>query len=203
MASFSWIELKKALAIIFGVLAIDQVVKIWVKTTMTLGQEHKIADWFIIHFTENVGMAFGMEFGGDYGKLALSVFRIVAVIGIGYYLFSASKKGVAKIVVVSLSLVMAGALGNIIDSMFYGMIFSDSYGHIASVFPEEGGYAGFLHGRVVDMFYFPLFEGTFPSWFPFWADRQFQFFSAIFNVADSAITVGMAMIILFQKKFLN
>lgn len=195
--------MRKAIAIIFGVLAIDQISKIWVKTHMTLGQEYRIADWFIIHFTENVGMAFGMEFGGDCGKLALSIFRIVAVIGIGYYLFKVVRESTPVVVTVALSLVLAGAVGNIIDSTIYGLIFSDSYGHVATVFPAEGGYAGFLHGRVVDMFYFPLFEGIFPESIPRFGGKRFLFFNAIFNVADAAITVGMAMIILFQKKFLN
>lgn len=195
--------MKKALAIIFAVLAIDQISKVWVKTTMTLGQEHHIADWFILHFTENVGMAFGMEFGGEMGKLALSVFRIIAVMAIGWYLFSVTKKGAENIVIVAISLVFAGALGNIIDSTLYGIIFNDSYGHVATLFPEEGGYSRLLHGRVVDMLYFPLIEGTFPSWVPFWGDKHFLFFNAIFNVADSAITIGMALVILFQKKFLS
>ncbi len=195
--------MKKALAIIVAVLAIDQISKIWVKTTMTLGQEHHIADWFILHFTENVGMAFGMEFGGEMGKLALSLFRIIAVIAIGWYLLGITKKGAENIVIVAISLVFAGALGNIIDSTFYGIIFNDSYGHVATLFPEEGGYSTLLHGRVVDMLYFPLFEGTFPSWVPVWGDKHFLFFNAIFNVADSAITVGMALVILFQKKFLK
>lgn len=195
--------MKKALAVIFSVLIADQALKIWIKTSMTLGQEHVIADWFIIHFTENVGMAFGMEFGGEYGKLALSVFRILAVGAIGYYLYSVTKKGASNIVIVALSLVFAGALGNIIDSTFYGLIFSDSYGHVATLLPDEGGYARVLHGRVVDMFYFPLFEGHFPSWIPKWGNRHFLFFNAIFNVADSAITVGMGIIILFQKQFLK
>jgi signal peptidase II len=195
--------LKKALAIILAVLAIDQGSKVWIKTNMTLGQEYHITDWFIIHFTENVGMAFGMEFGGEMGKLALSIFRIIAVMAIGWYLFSITKKGAENIVILAISLVFAGALGNIIDSTIYGIIFNDSYGHVATLFPEEGGYAGLLHGRVVDMLYFPLFEGFFPDWVPVWGGKHFLFFNAIFNIADSAITVGMALIILFQKKFLK
>ncbi|MCB0754525.1 MAG: lipoprotein signal peptidase [Flavobacteriales bacterium] len=195
--------MKRALSIIFGVLLLDQTLKVWVKTTMVLGQEHIIFDWFIIHFTENVGMAFGMQLGGDYGKLFLSVFRIFAVVAIGVYLHSLIRRGTANVVIVSLSLVFAGALGNIIDSTFYGLLFSDSYGHTATFMPAEGGYAGVLHGRVVDMFYFPLFEGRFPEWIPYVGGDRFLFFNAIFNIADSAITVGMALIIIFQKHFLK
>jgi signal peptidase II len=195
--------MKGALSIIFGVLLLDQILKVWVKTTMVLGQEHIIFDWFIIHFTENVGMAFGMQLGGDYGKLFLSVFRIFAVVTIGVYLHSLLKRGTSNIVIVALSLVFAGALGNIIDSTFYGLLFSDSYGHTATFMPAEGGYSGVLHGRVVDMFYFPLFEGSFPSWVPFVGGDHFLFFNAIFNIADSAITIGMALIIIFQKHFIK
>ena len=195
--------MKKALSIIFAILFIDQAVKIWIKTNMVLGEEYVVFDWFIIHFTENVGMAFGMELGGEYGKLFLSLFRIFAVGAIGYYLYSVIKRGVSNIVIISLSLVFAGALGNIIDSTFYGILFSDSYGHVANFLPEEGGYAGLLYGRVVDMLYFPLFDGRFPEWLPFVGGDYFSFFSAIFNIADSAITVGMALIILFQKQFIS
>lgn len=195
--------MRKSIAVILSVLFADQALKLWIKTHMILGQEFEIFDWFIIHFTENVGMAFGMEFGGDYGKLSLSIFRILAVGAIGFYLWSVIKKGASTIVVVSLSLVFAGALGNIIDSTFYGLIFSDSYGRVAEVFPADGGYAGMFYGRVVDMFYFPLFEGFFPEFIPIVGGQHFLFFSAIFNIADAAITVGMALIILFQKQFVS
>lgn len=184
-------------------LTVDQVSKIWIKTNMYLGQEHTIlGDWFIIHFTENYGMAFGLEFGGEIGKIALSLFRIAAVAGIGYYLFTYSRKPTtAKGLIVAGSLIFAGALGNIIDSAFYGLIFNDSYHQIAELMPEEGGYAPFLHGRVVDMLYFPLFSGTYPSWLPVWGGEDFLFFRPVFNVADSAITVGITMIIIFQRRF--
>lgn len=168
---------------------------------MFLGEEFPVfGNWFYIHFTENPGMAFGMEFGGDYGKLALSLFRIVAVFGIGYYLYKLPQN-THKGLRISIALILAGALGNIIDSVFYGVIFNDSYNQLATIFPAEGGYSSLLHGRVVDMFWFPLFEGTFPEWFPFWAGEDFLFFRPVFNVADSAITIGIALIFLFQHKF--
>jgi signal peptidase II len=195
--------MRKALAIIFSVLVADQLLKFYIKTTMVLGQEHVIADWFIIHFTENVGMAFGMSFGGEWGKLALSLFRILAVVGIGYYMWHVIQRGAGNVVITALSLVFAGALGNIIDSTFYGILFTDSYGHVAEFLPQEGGYAKLLYGRVVDMFYFPLFETVWPDWVPFVGGDRFLFFSAIFNIADAAITVGMALIILFQKQFIT
>lgn len=193
---------QKSLITIFSVLLIDQVVKFWIKTNMMLGQEFKVmGDWFIIHFTENNGMAFGMEFWGVYGKIALSIFRILAVTGIGYYLYTLIKKEEKTGYIISISLILAGALGNIIDSAFYGMIFNDSFMQVASFLPEGGGYSTFLHGKVVDMFYFPLFEGNYPSWFPFNANEPFIFFRPVFNIADSAISVGVVIILLFQKRF--
>lgn len=193
--------MKKALAIVFTVLVIDQVSKFWVKTNMMLGQEFEIFPWFIIHFTENMGMAFGMELGGDWGKLILSSFRMIAALGLTYYLYTILKKGVSTGAIVAVSLVLAGALGNIIDGAVYGLIFSESYGQVATLFPEEGGYAPFLHGRVVDMLYFPLIDGHFPSWLPVWGNEHFAFFRPVFNIADSAITVGMGLVIILQKEF--
>ena len=193
---------KKPVVIVLLVLFIDQALKIWVKTHMMLGEEFNvIGNWFIIHFIENNGMAFGMELAGKFGKIILSVFRIVAVIGIGYYLYQLTKKNAPTGLVVSISLVLAGAVGNIIDSAFYGMIFNDSYPQVATLFPAEGGYATFLHGKVVDMFYFPLLEGNFPGWLPFWGGDHYVFFRPVFNVADSAITVGITLILLFQRKY--
>lgn len=158
--------------------------------------------WFYIHFIENPGMAFGLEFGGDIGKLALSLFRIVAVVLIGVYLVKLIRKKVSNGLVISISLILAGAIGNIIDSSIYGLIFSESsYFTPAVLFPEEGGYSSFLHGNVVDMLYFPLFEGRFPEWLPLWGGEHFLFFRPIFNIADSAITSGVFLILLNQKRF--
>ena len=159
-------------------------------------------NWFYIHFIENPGMAFGLQFGGDLGKLALSLFRIVAIVFIVIYLVRIVKKNVSSGLIISISLILAGAIGNIIDSAFYGLIFSEStYFETAKLFPEGGGYAGFLHGKVVDMLYFPLFEGRFPDWVPVWGGEHFLFFRPIFNIADSSITIGVALILFNQKRF--
>jgi signal peptidase II len=195
-------KLKTPVFIILAILIIDQALKIWVKTSMMLGDEYSIfGDWFYIHFVENNGMAFGMELGGDFGKIFLSVFRIVAVVGIGWYLYKLTCKKAPLGLVISVSMVLAGALGNIIDSAFYGMIFNHSYSQVATLFPEGGGYASFLHGRVVDMFYFPLFSGIYPEWFPWLGGQNFIFFRPVFNIADSSITLGIISILIFQKKF--
>lgn len=175
--------------IVVAVLLIDQLLKIWIKTNMYIGEEFNlIGNWFIIHFTENNGMAFGLELGGSYGKLALSLFRVFAVFGIGYIFHYVIKNKYHFGLVTCVSLILAGALGNIIDSVFYGKLF---------------GYADLLHGRVVDMFYMPIIQGHYPDWFPIWAGEEFVFFRPVYNFADAAISIGVVTIILFQNKFLN
>ena len=169
---------------------------------MMLGDEiHVINNWFIIHFTENNGMAFGMQLGGDNGKIFLSVFRIIAVGAIGYYLYTLTKKKANKGLIITISLIFAGAVGNIIDSAFYGLAFSESLFSVAKFLPHEGGYSTFLHGKVVDMLYFPIIEGHFPQWFPVWKSEEFIFFRPVFNLADSCISVGVFTLIIFQKNF--
>lgn len=169
---------------------------------MYLSQEFPVfGDWFYIHFTENKGMAFGMEFGGDWGKLALSLFRIVAVCGIGYYLFKVLPKDAHKGLKISVALIFAGAIGNILDSAFYGIIFNESFNQIATFLPEDGGYASFLHGWVVDMFWFPLMEGYFPDWLPVWGGEHFLFFRPVFNIADASISTGIGLVFVFNKRF--
>jgi signal peptidase II len=183
------------------ILIADQMLKIWVKTHMQIGDEiHLLGDRGMIHFIENNGMAFGMEMGGRPGKLILSVFRIIAIIGIGWFLNSLIIKKTNLGLIIAVSAIMAGAIGNIIDSAFYGLIFNESYNQLAVLFPPEGGYSTFLHGRVVDMFYFPIINTHWPDWSPIKPGESFIFFRPVFNIADSAITCGVISIILFQKR---
>ena len=197
--------MRRPLIIILTVLLIDQALKFWIKTNMYLGQEYRIAgDWFIIHFTENNGMAFGLEFAGEYGKLFLSLFRIVAVFGIGWYLSRLVIEKAHPLLITSMSLILAGAIGNIIDSAFYGIIFSASDFRLAEFLPADGGYSSLLHGKVVDMFYFPIIQNAhFPSWFPIWAGEEFEFFRPVFNFADASISTGVITLFIFQKKFFS
>jgi signal peptidase II len=192
--------LKKIFLITFLLLLVDQIVKVWVKTNMFLGQEFHVFDWFIIHFTENNGMAFGMEFGGFLGKTLLTLFRIIVVtLGI-FYIKSIVKLSTPKGALIALGLIIGGAIGNIIDSAFYGLIFNESYNSVATFLPNSGGYAPLLHGKVVDMLYFPLVNSHFPDWFPFWGGKHFIFFRPVFNLADAGISVGIFMILLFYRK---
>ncbi len=192
--------MKKSLLIIFLVLLADQVLKYYIKTNFILGQQYVFAKWFILNFVENNGMAFGLEFGGEFGKLALSLFRLVFIAAMGYYLFKKVVPTQNNYFIISLSFIFAGAVGNLIDSALYGILFSSSDYQLATFLPADGGYASFLHGKVVDMFYFPLWSGHYPSWFPFWKGQEFIFFRPVFNIADSSITVGVALMILFQSK---
>ena len=195
--------MKRSIWIVLTTLVLDQALKIWVKTHMYLGQEYQIFDWFYIHFTENNGMAFGMEFGGDCGKLGLSLFRIVFVVFMASFLLKLIRKNADKVLIVSLSLVLAGAIGNIIDGTLYGILFSESYRQLATFLPEAGGYAPLFFGKVVDMFYFPIFKGYLPEWIPFWGGDHFVFFRPVFNIADSAISIGVAIMVIFQKKVMK
>ena len=195
---------KKTILIILGVLLLDQIVKILIKTNMTIGQEiHVIGNWFIIHFTENKGMAFGMNLPGNNGKIILTLFRLLAIAGIGFYLRHLIGQKAHKGLILSVSLILAGAVGNIIDSLFYGMIFNDSWGRVAALFPEGGGYAPFMQGKVVDMLYFPIIRGSWPDWFPWLGGRSLIFFRPVFNIADSCITTGVFIILIWQKRYFS
>lgn len=185
-------------AIVGGILLVDQVVKILVKTNMHIGEDIPlIGSWCRLHFIENEGFAFGMAFGGEVGKILLTLFRIVASGLIVWFILKHIRKGAHKSLIYSLTLILAGAVGNLIDCCFYGLIFNESYYNVATLFPPEGGYAPFLQGKVVDMFYFPLFEFDWPQWMPFVGGQHFEFFSAIFNVADAAITIGVIWLMVY------
>jgi len=180
------------------ILALDQGAKFWVKLNMILNTRMQVAgDWFFIHFTENPGMAFGLEFGGEYGKLMLTSFRIVAVLGLIWYLRSQIIAGSRRGFIICLAMITAGAAGNIIDSIFYGKLFTDSVHHVAEFMPEEG-YASYFHGKVVDMIYLPIIETRLPEWL---GGSHFTFFRPIFNLADTSISLGVIFILLFQRRY--
>jgi signal peptidase II len=194
-------SLKKAYSLIFIILLIDQISKVYVKTHFIYGEIDQIdvANWFKILLIENEGMAWGAQIPGDYGKLFLTVFRIFAVCGIAYWLWDSVKKKSSNFLIVAVALIFAGALGNIIDSVFYGVLFNDSYHAPAQIFAENP-YGTWFHGKVVDMLYFPIFEGNFPEALPIIGGNHFKFFNAIFNIADVAISTGVGILIVFNKK---
>lgn len=198
---------KKALLIIITILLIDQISKVYVKTHFQLNDDVTVFSWFQILFVENDGMAWGTKLSDIFSfiddksaKLVLTIFRIFAVTGIAFWLRDVIKKQRTKTLIFAISLIFAGALGNIIDSVFYGVLFSDSYGQVATFLPESGGYAGVFHGKVVDMLHFPLYSDILPEWLPFVGGKQFSFFDPVFNVADVAISTGIGILIVFNKK---
>lgn len=192
-------SLRNAYFLIFIILLVDQASKIFIKTNFVLGQEVNVFNWFKILFIENEGMAWGTEIPGTYGKLFLTIFRLIAVTAIGYWLWDSVHKNSSNYLIVAIALILAGAFGNIIDSVFYGIIFDDSHNHLATLFSEKP-YGKVFHGKVVDMLYFPIIDGNFPSWLPFWGGNDFKFFNAIFNIADMAISTGVGILIVFNKK---
>lgn len=190
--------------IICLIVIADQVLKIYVKTHFYAGESHPVlGNWFQLYFIENEGMAYGWKLGGEFGKMALTLFRLAAVIFGVFYIRRIIEKKYNRGFIICVGLIFAGALGNLIDSMFYGLIFTNSslmLFNVAKIFPAHG-YAGFLHGNVVDMLYFPIIHTQFPSWFPFWGGQDFDFFSPIFNLADASISTGIIAIFIFQKRF--
>lgn len=194
---------KQVTLIVILLLIIDQAVKLWIKTNMTLGESIPVfGSWFQIYFIENNGMAFGMQFGGVFGKFLLSSLRIVLIGFIIYYIVKLLKLDSPRGVLTGMALILVGAAGNVVDSLFYGLIFNEStFTSVATIFPEGGGYAPFLFGKVVDMLYFPIIDTTLPDWVPFWGGEHFVFFRPIFNIADSCITIGVGYLMIFHRKF--
>jgi signal peptidase II len=201
------VKYRSAILIVIAILIIDQAVKIYIKTHFLpgmAGQVDVLGSWFKLHFLENEGMAFGMKLSQSYwGKLILTLFRLVAVIAGFFILRRLVNKGYGKGLIICGSLILAGAMGNLIDSIFYGMIFSESIYHVARFVPWGTGYAPIFHGRVVDMLYFPMIHGTWPSWLPGLGGREFEFFEPVFNIADAAISVGVLTLVFFQKRLLH
>lgn len=200
-------SLKKSIILIIIILLIDQISKIYIKTHFALYENVEVFSWFKIYFIENDGMAWGtkisdfVSFISDRtAKVALTLFRVVAIFGIGYWLYDATKNQSSKILILAIALIFAGALGNIIDSVFYGVLFDNSYNQVSHFMPETGGYDALLHGRVVDMLYFPLFEIDLPQWLPVYGGKRFNFFEPVFNIADMAISTGFIMLIVFNKR---
>ena len=202
MTQKQWKSLQIPGIIIILTLIADQILKIWVKTHMQIGDSIPVfGNWFQLYFVENEGMAFGMAFGGEVGKIILTTFRIVASIALFWGLFYLAKTEARKPVMIYVAMIFTGAIGNIIDSCFYGLIFSDSYYQVADFMPASGGYAPFMQGRVVDMFYFPLIDTVLPEWMPIVGGKNFSFFNAIFNIADCAITIGVFALLIDQIIF--
>ena len=193
-------SLKKASILIITILLVDQISKIYIKMNFSLGEDVTVFNWFKILFVENEGMAWGTKIPGEYGKLILTLFRLIAVTGIAYWLWLSIKENRSKLLIIAVSLIFAGAVGNIIDSVFYGLIFSDSYHQVATFMPESGGYGTLFHGKVVDMLYFPMWKGYMPDWLPFIGGKFMTFFEPVFNVADVAISTGVGLLIVFNKK---
>lgn len=196
---------RHAILIVLAIILFDQIVKVYIKTHFFLGEEVNVmGNWFKLHFIENNGMAYGMKLSNaDTGKLALTLFRLGAVIFGFFLLKKLVNKGYKRGTIICGSLILAGALGNLIDSMFYGLIFSESSFHIAKFVPFGQGYGQFLHGQVVDMLYFPIIETKLPDWVPVWGGQDFTFFEPVFNIADAAISTGVLVLVFFQKKLIH